>query len=319
MRSLPQDETARGECWVARATLYVGHARVVDLHINEQCRLWLTGQEGEGSGSPFKGIHAELFDLRWQEPQELPSLVSISGSLGDFVDAVTSAAGPAQIGKEGLLQAALSSWPEDFVVIDRESIPQGLTEAHRAAALEPVEQALVDLQRSEKSWTFTRRPKDAPSPAEGGRGDTFGTELDALAIDRLGRLLVIEAKDASDTGGVGWTPAQVAVYARLFQQCIAANTNQTDIFNKMLAQRQQIGLAPRKAHALTPNSEMVPVIVVGGELGKSAATANSRMMLVAEALDRAGVSLEGLEIWQVKPADFGQTGAIQQRDLGTLH
>ncbi|MCE7888659.1 MAG: hypothetical protein DYH12_02980 [Sorangiineae bacterium PRO1] len=299
-------------CWAAHATLYIGHAQVITLHIDEQCRFSLSGQKGEGADSPFKGIYEDLFDPRWEDPQP-DRLADLSRSRTAFIDAIVSAARPEQIGKEGALQAALSRWPDkDFVVIDRESIPPGLTDAERRAALAPVEQALLDLQESGDPWTFTRRPRDAPLPP-GGRRKNFGTELDALAIDSRGRLLVMEAKHASDTTGVGWTPAQVAVYLRLFRARAARHPEQLAIVNEMLGQRQRLGLAPADSVQLTPPLQMVPVIVIGGELGTSAKAANNRTPLVLDALDRAGEPLEDLELWQVAEADYGRAGTIRRR------
>jgi hypothetical protein len=302
------------------ATLYLGHARVIDLHVDAAGRFWLRGQKGKGE---FAQVHEDSWNPSWSNPQALETLDATSrGHRGRFVANIIEAAGDSHTGKEGRLQARLTSWPEDFVVIDREAVPsfasQELRDRYLQEALMPIRQAISTLRKTGERWTRTREVPDPAGLVEAVSGKSFGPELDCLAIDQQGRLLIIEAKHASDTGGVGWTPCQVAVYLRLFRTWVERARDAATTLTGMLAQRRQLGLAPGHLPDLGNPPELVPVIAIGGDLGTSAREANDRMQRIVTELAHSGEPLAGLEVWQIYESDLNTSVRLERRALGAL-
>lgn len=90
----------------------------------------------------------------------------------------------------------------------------------------------------------------------------FGDELDMLAIDRDGRLLVIELKHGTNVSGIYWGPVQVGVYCEAFE-------NQLQVLGPAIAElvRQKVdfGLLPALAcDRLPPRGfdSVTPVLAV---------------------------------------------------------
>jgi hypothetical protein len=308
----------------AHATLYLGLTRVLDLHIDDRERFWITGQRGSRPTSRFREVYDKLFDQAWNRPQSLDDLAR-TWEWGDgrrYIEEAIEVADPRYTdpSKEGFLQASLTDWPDQFSVIDRESVVGfrgGAKRRYLDDALSPIRRAVRSLARSGDPWTHTRVPPhaaqgpktDAPTTGKPRRPKWFGDELDALAIDMQRRVLIIEAKGASDTGGVGWTPAQVAVYLRLFGAWVEARADDApEVLSGMLDQRKRLGLAPEHAQEPVEPLALVPVIVIGGTVESSAKTANARMRKVKEALAQTGEPLDGLEVWQIDGANLVRVG-----------
>ena len=303
----------------AHATLYLGLTRIVDLCFDGGHRFKLLGHR---RSKTFRDIHSCLFDEEWSRWQPLGDLDAASRPLRDrFADAVIERARRGKghfLSKEGTLQAQLSSFPKRFVVIDRESVVGYRDNATRAQflaqALGPLEQAIDQLRLLGKAWTKTRAVTPAQEEASAPqRPHSFGNELDALAVDRQGRLLAIEAKHGSDIGGVGWTPAQVAVYLRLFEAWIEHDPEHARrVLSAMLEQHHRLRPASDDPPALSEPLKIVPVIVIGGDT-RNPKQANKRMLAVSGALTAAGVQLDDLELRQTD-----ECGRLHPRRLADL-
>lgn len=303
----------------AHATLYLGLTRIIDLCFDGGHRFKLLGHS---QSKTFTDTHARLFDEKWSRWQPLADLDAASKLSRDrFADAVIERARQGKgryLSKEGTLQAQLSRFPDRFVVIDRESVIGYRDNAARADFLAqargPLEQAIDQLRQSGKAWTRTRAVTPAQEEASAPqRPHSFGNELDALAVDRQGRLLAIEAKHGSDMGGVGWTPAQVAVYLRLFEAWIEDDRAHAQrVLGAMLDQRHRLRPASDDPPALSEPLKVVPVIVIGGDT-HNAKQANKRMLAVSDALTAAGVELDDLELRQTDAH-----GGLHPRRLGDL-
>jgi hypothetical protein len=107
---------------------------------------------------------------------------------------------------EGAVQAMLcANGGEWYQVIDREAVF-----------------GFPDTRERERVHEELRRPLlnalDVPTPEGWWRPPaSLGGELDILAVDARGRLLVMEVKPADSLSGITWAPLQVSFYARLFR------------------------------------------------------------------------------------------------------
>lgn len=283
----------------AWATLYVGHTQVLGVYHGPR-GFWLIGQrEGAFGGR----LDASLFDEAWERPQPREQLVESWGRVMDYVRAAIEAV-PDRYKKEGVLQAQLARPRGDaeFAAIDRESIVSFPGESSRILEQERARvMAARDTLRETQPWVSEKKG--------------FGDEVDLLAVDRQGRVLIVEAKDGADTTGLGLALAQVGLYRRLFARWVDVCSEAASILTGMLEQRRALGLAPDGAYSVadpvTPEN-LVPVIAIRPKV-KNATVANERMVEVRNALEGQGVELPGLQIWLVH-----DDGAIERRPLGDL-
>ena len=270
----------------ARATLYLGLTQVLHVHRGTRGHFKLVGQAGKSFRDQ---LDASLFSGSWTRSQPLASLATHWPKVMTYVRAAIEAAPLKYLSAEGRAQARLGRESSRFVVLYREVVvsfsDQSTKNAAVTAQISGVRAAKHDL---------------ATSHAWAKRSKSFGTELDALAIDQEGRLLVIEVKHGSDTAGLGWTPAQVAVYLGLMKLWVASTSDPTSVLNGMLAQYAHLGLPGATVTARAP-LELRPVIAIAEPI-KSAAVAYERMRQVVAALEDRGVRMPGLEIWGIDEA-----------------
>jgi hypothetical protein len=281
------------------ATLYVGLTKAIDLKVN-------------GTGSMFcaalqpKFGPASATDWRppvWAQWTPIETMGEVADSLLAFTKATIEDAPKSHIASEGGMQAILSNTAsEDFVVIDRESqfhFPS--TEIKKAVLREEgaeIAQALAAIFNRGEPWA---------------REKSFGGELDALAMDKDGRLLIIEVKPGWETGPLGRTPGQVGLYRRLFARWTAQDPALArEVLEGMLDQRAEAGLLSRSAWGLADPIDLSPVIAVGGIVG-NADVANKRMLELQAELDAAPGHWPTPAVWQFSPPDD-----IQKVELGKL-
>jgi hypothetical protein len=186
---------------------------------------------------------------------------------------------------EGWVQAALCATP-DYAVIDRECAFRFTSTAEKAATLAAVAgelRAVVDRFHEAGNGTIPKPPR-------------LGQELDALAVAPDGALEVIEVKAGGATGAVGWAPAQVGFYARLFEHWLAEHPGARRRLEYMLRQRVDLQMAP--AVELQDPVRIRAVIAVG-EPFKSEAVAKDRAESLQRYLRGAGVGWGDLEARKV--------------------
>lgn len=271
----------------ARATLYLGLTQVLHVHWSARGKVKLVGQQGEGFK---KSLDPSLFDPAWSRSQELNELTTSWSAVMTYVRAAIEAAPPKYVTTEGRAQARLSRETKRFITVDREVVVSFSDQATKDATLltttSPVQAAKKKLS-GDRVWA--RREK------------SFGTELDALAVDPQGKLLAIEVKHGRDTGGVGWTPAQVAVYLGLMRRWADATPNAAEIINRMLAQYATLGL-PGAGMAVSDPVVIRPVIAIAEPIANRL-VANERMVEVTAALAAQDIPMEDLEIWVIDGED----------------
>jgi hypothetical protein len=278
------------------ATLYVGLTKALDLAYASDGRFRVLPQTKFGPGMDWNLAPA------WADPLPLDEMARLWPEVIDYAVATIAATPPRYTQKEGGMQAVLSNADaDDFAVIDREVVV-GFSPRSKDAFLAPTKNALSnlvpDLVSQGEVWARER---------------SFGDELDALAIDSEGRVLVMEVKPGTETTDLGWTPAQVLLYHRLLSSWAEQDAESApQALDGMLRQRVRIGLEREREWSLRRPLELVPVIAVGGRV-KNPRVANERMRAVTDALRRAGLASKEPEVWQVDDA-----GHVEVRGVGSL-
>lgn len=257
-------------CW---ATLYVGLTKVLDVH--ERGGIFrLVGKAAESAWDPVweNGHSADWF-------RNQPGVVAyVRGALGQVAERFTN---------EGAVQAMLCTRASQlFSVIDREAVVGFENTAARTATYRAEQAPLLGACKTDPAPPWFK-----PKP--------FGGELDLLAVDDDGRILVIEIKPASATGGIGWAPLQATFYTRLFRAWAGeAGDRCGQILQSMLHQRVALGLTRDPLRSMRTPVEFVPVVAIGGQPRSSKAL--PRLQRVQSALIDAGVGEAGLEVWIVE-------------------
>lgn len=282
----------------ARATLYLGLTQVLHVHHLGPDRFKLQGQSGKGFQTK---LDPTLFDTSWGVPQSLERLSVSWPAVMAYVRAAIAAAPSRYLTSEGLVQARLGRGGKHFACIDREVVINFPSQVVKDAAL-----------GNEVAGIRAAREQLASRHRWAERTKRFGDELDMLGVGREGRVLVVEVKDGGDTAGVGWTPAQVALYQRICQLWVDATPCTASVLNGMLEQAVHVGTAKDQGYRVREPVELVPVIAVSHPL-KNPKVANERMKLVHAAMAATGVGLPGLQVWSVE-----ENGAVERRTLGGL-
>ena len=274
----------------AHVTLYLGTTRVIDLHFKRSADaeglVWLKPQEGRSFG-----VADPSFREAWRTKQQASALLGDWHEVLRHIDNTVERA-PENYKNEGRMQAALSkAGSETFVVFDREAVAGFASQAIKDVTLpvlsQPLAAAHAELRERQHKWAVAEK--------------SFGDEVDALAVDASGRLLVIEVKPGAPTPPLAWTPAQVALYLRIFSAWAAQDPDHARrVVAGMIEDRVRLGLAPRSAIALAAGLreplEIVPVIAVGTPV-TNLRVAPTRFEQVRQALHDAGEPLDGLELW----------------------
>lgn len=100
-------------------------------------------------------------------------------------------------------------------------------------------------QAREKFAAFRRQLQDEDSTTWGQITDKgFGDELDLLAIDPAGRLVVLELKHGSNAAGIYWGPLQTYFYGDAFTSVLGEIRD--DLLN-LAHQKIRLGLLPEAA------------------------------------------------------------------------
>ena len=283
------------------ATLYLGTTQVLGVHAGKDGRFHLTSHQKNGL---FADIDPPFDDAwsEWQPPELLGDRVP---EIERHVEAAIRKAPPGRM-VEGGYQAALSK-PQaaGYVLVDRE-VMLSFAPGEKKDRIKEISRDLVKAQSFLKAEEYAWAANATPP----------GDKLDALAIDRDGRLLAIEVKPGSETNALGWAPVQVAMYARLVRAWTEADPEGArKVLEEMAHQRAALGLGSSAVPPLSDPIEVVPVIAVGKPI-KNPSEARERFALIRDALRTHGEPLDGLRLWAVeKTLELAVTDATDLEEL----
>lgn len=171
--------------------------------------------------------------------------------------------------KEGFYQNELSKIfgicgkPDtDFVIIDKEAVIGYSDQAEKDNLFGNLQQKYKQLQREISDLNPERYGKDLGKKA-------IGNELDFLALDKDGNILLIEYKHGTNTSGIYHSPLQIGLYNDIFTS-FPKKELECAVF-EMLEQKQKIGL-------INPNwckpkiiKNIIPVLIISEFNYKSSA------------------------------------------------
>jgi hypothetical protein len=256
-------------CW---ATLYVGLTKVLDV-FEKDGDFWL-------SGKPHQN-----WDPSWEEHHDADHWGPLAKPIRKYLLAAIGEV-PERFTNEGAVQSMLCTRAsEHFSVIDREAVVGYTDTAEQKTTYNQLQQPLHDACVPDPKVKWFKPKK-------------FGGELDLLAVDPAGRLLVIEIKPGGEMSGIAWAPLQATFYAKLFRAWSdEVGEASRDSLRSMLKQRVDLGLTEDPVRELQFPLDIVPVVAIGGS---PSPTAVKRLWKVRDSLRDNGVGLPNLEVWHVE-------------------
>ncbi|OYQ43621.1 hypothetical protein CHU92_03190 [Flavobacterium cyanobacteriorum] len=171
--------------------------------------------------------------------------------------------------KEGFYQNELSKIfgicgkPDtDFVIIDKEAVIGYSDQAEKDNLFGTLQQKYKQLQREISDLNPERYGKDLGKKA-------IGNELDFLALDKDGNILLIEYKHGTNTSGIYLSPLQIGLYNDVFTN-FPKNELENAVF-EMLEQKQKIGLINPNWRKPNIIKSIIPVLIISEFNYKSSA------------------------------------------------
>ncbi len=170
--------------------------------------------------------------------------------------------------KEGFYQNELSrkfgicgSQSDDFVIIDKEAVVGYADTAEKNKIYGVIRKGYKELQTTISNKDAKRYGKDLAEKS-------IGNELDFIALDKEGNILLIEYKHGNNTSGIYLSPLQIGMYYDLFTALPIEKLQQA--VYEMLEQKKKIGL-------INPNwknpkiKNVIPVLIISDYNYKSTA------------------------------------------------
>lgn len=171
--------------------------------------------------------------------------------------------------KEGYYQNELSrkygicsSDDSDFVIIDKEAVIGYENESEKKQLFSSLQDGYKELQRKISNLDSDKYGKDLDKRA-------IGNELDFLALNKNGDVLLIEYKHGSNTSGIYLSPLQIGLYYDNFS--LLPKKVLQDGITRMFEQKQRIGLINEKWKKPELSGRIIPVLIISNPNIKSSA------------------------------------------------
>jgi len=162
--------------------------------------------------------------------------------------------------KEGYYQNILSrkygicgNKNDDFVIVDKEAVVGYLNQKEKDTEFQKFQPKYKQLQKDISLKNSKRYGKN-------NEKKSVGNELDFLALDKNGNILLIEFKHGTNTSGIYLSPIQIGMYYDIFTNLPRKDLEKA-VF-EMLIQKQKIGLIcpdwiiPKKI------KNIIPVLII---------------------------------------------------------
>jgi hypothetical protein len=148
----------------------------------------------------------------------------------------------------------LSDSNSEFVIIDKEAVVGYDTEKTKEMIFGKMRENYKDLQKEISKKDAKRYGKDLHEKK------SLGDELDFLALDKDGNVLLIEFKHGSNTSGIYLSPLQIGLYYDIFTKFPKKDLEEA-VFS-MLEQKQKIGLISPLWKKPDTIKEIKPVLII---------------------------------------------------------
>lgn len=162
--------------------------------------------------------------------------------------------------KEGFYQSELSrnyglsgSQDADFVIIDKEAVIGYDNQIHKNRLYKPLQSKYKKLQELISIRNHERYGRNLEKKF-------IGNELDFIALDKDGNILLIEYKHGTNTSGIYLSPLQIGLYYDLFTSFPREGLNKSIL--SQLKQKQEIGLINPNWKIPEELKEIIPVLVI---------------------------------------------------------
>ena len=165
--------------------------------------------------------------------------------------------------KEGYFQnlfsrqfGILSNGSEDFVVIDKEAVVGYKNMQVKANYFDKQRKKFKAIKQHLSEFDAKRYGSNIGKEA-------LGNELDFLAVNRDGKVLLIEFKHGSSTKGIYLSPIQIGLYYSIFQDYIHHyRQNFIDDIGEMIKQKKDLKMISQDFPEVTPSGEIVPLLII---------------------------------------------------------
>ena len=202
--------------------------------------------------------------------------------------------------KEGYYQNILSrsfgicgETIDDFVILDKEAVVGYQDIKEKDKEFGKLQHKYKELQREISRINTKRFGSNLEKKA-------LGNELDFLALDKEGYILLIEYKHGTNTSGIYLSPLQIGLYYDVFSEFMTRNpTKFEETIYSMLNQRQKIGLVNTNWQPPKKIKGILPILIISEYNEKTKAKNNFiEILKIArkELLDKSFLS--DLQIYQ---------------------
>lgn len=159
----------------------------------------------------------------------------------------------------------------DFIIIDKEAVVGYEDEEEKSRIYRPIRQEYEELKR---------KLSEIDSKKYGSkRGEeSIGNELDFLALNKNGDIMLIEFKHGTNTSGIYLSPLQIGLYYDFFSMP-QLQSSFSQAVTEMLSQKQRIGLINPDWKIPKLSGKLIPVLIVSYPNSKSSAMAKLESVL----------------------------------------
>lgn len=164
--------------------------------------------------------------------------------------------------KEGYFQNLLSRGygicgmpTDDLVIIDKEVVIGYQDTKEKTTKYEPIRKQYKELQKAISEFNKVKYGKDLEKKP-------IGNEVDFLALDKDGNILIIEYKHGTNTSGIYLSPLQIGLYYNLFTNYHKETGSLYKAVLSMFEQKQRIGLINPEWSKPSTIKSLIPVLII---------------------------------------------------------
>ena len=161
---------------------------------------------------------------------------------------------------------------DDFVIIDKEAVIGYKNQSEKTKFIGPLQEKYKGLQKEISALNPKLYGRNIETKA-------IGNELDFLALDKDGNILLIEYKYGTNASGIYLSPLQIGMYYDIFTHFDGLS----EVVFDMLAQKQKIGLINPEWIKPPKIREIIPVLIISGyNLDSTAKTRFNEIMNITQ-------------------------------------